>query len=146
MSRIETHEILIDLSNDWHVFEDNGQLVAHGPDNTEIIATSTVLTGKGTESELQESLEISQMRIAELMRRNASTSKFVTTTEMLEKVLATGIKLTQVSSFASDGAIVFDQFMLAVGEEVLFLTYEGPISARKSQDLIRAAVECAKRR
>jgi hypothetical protein len=146
MSQIETHGILIQLSNEWYVFEDNGKLVGHGPDNTEVIATSIVLTGKGTESERKDSLEMSKMRIAQLMRRNASNSKLVVTTEMFEKMLPSGIKLTQLSSVATDGAIAFDQFMLVVGEEVLFLTYEGPISAGKNRDLVHAAIEFAKLR
>lgn len=146
MSRIETHEILIDLNDEWDVFKDKGQLVGHGPENTEVIATSTVLTGKGTESELKDSLEISKTRIAELMCRNASYNELVITSEMFEKVLTHGIRLTQLSSVTKDGAIVFDQFMLAVGEEVLFLTYEGPISAEKSRDFVLAAIESAKLR
>ena len=146
MSRIETHEIMIELSNEWNVFAHNRQIVGHGPDNTELIATSTILTEKGTESDLKDALEISKTRIAELMRRNASDSRLVITSELFEKALASGITLTQLSSVSTDGTIVFDQFMLAVGEEVLFLTYEGPTSAEKSRDFVRAAIEYAKLR
>jgi hypothetical protein len=146
MTMIKTPGIRIELSNEWNVFEVNGRLVGHGPDNTEVIATSTVLTGKGTQSERMDSLEKSRVRTADLMRRNASNPKLVTTVELFEKILASGIRLTQLSSVSTDGAIAFDQFMLAVGNELLFLTYEGPSAAEKIRDFVHAAIESANRR
>ena len=57
MTTIETAGIRIELSNEWYVFKDNRQLIGQGPENTEVIATSTVQTGKGSQSERMESLE-----------------------------------------------------------------------------------------
>jgi hypothetical protein len=146
MSTIETHGIVIRLPDDWYVFEDNRQIVGHGPDNTEVIATSTALTGNGSESERMEWLENTRLRIAELMRRNASHSELVIATDMSERMLANGMRLTQLSSVTRDGAVAFDQFMLAVGYEMLFITYEGPVSAAKDREFAHAAIESAKLR
>ena len=80
------------------------------------------------------------------MRRNASNSELVANAEYFEKVTANGIDLSRLSSVSTDGAIAFDQFLLAVGDELSFLTYEGPIAAEKNRGSVFAAIESAKLR
>src|SRR5688572_11623839 len=98
MSNIETNQIKIELSGEWSLFEENKQLVVHGPDNTEIIVSRSVLTGKGSESDKKGARDLVKLRFAEFIRRNASQDELTTTVELSERVLASGIELTELSS------------------------------------------------
>jgi hypothetical protein len=146
MAMLETAEIIIGLSEDWSVYADGKQLVAQGPQNAEIIVSSSVLEGRGTEAKRREALESLSSRVKELMLSNAANPELATTSELSGGVSACGIAVSYLSSASIDGEVVFDQFMLAADKEVLFLTYEGPVAAVECRAFVRAAVESARHR
>ena len=146
MSSIDTGEMVIELTDDWTVFNDNGAIVAHGPENTEVIVTPVVLTGTGSQAERIEALNMSKQRIVDLMRRNTTGNELMITAETCDKKLASGISLTHLSSVASSAAIVFDQFMLTGNRDVLFVTFEGPACADDIRKLVHVAIESTRLR
>ena len=135
--------ISVTLPSSWRTFVDGKQTVSHGPGDEEVIISRSTVEGSGSDTERERAISSLRSAVLESMRRSASDAELDSPTVHEDVTLANGVVVSHISSVSRSLAIQFDQFALSHGCEVLFVTYEAPISASASLRLIEEAVQNA---
>jgi len=144
MSNIETNTVVVVLSEQWEVFEDGGRLLAHGPENTEVIASLVKAESNGVDLRQVPEYESVKLRLLNMMRRNASHSELRVVKDVSEIVLESGATLVSLSCISTDAETTFNQYLMVAPQEILYVTYEGPATNQTYAVQVESALVAAK--
>jgi hypothetical protein len=122
---VMTDEFLLSLSDDWHVEQGGGRVVAHDEEQREIIVSVTSVFDGGS-SGAHTSGEVRAMIIEHTLEaaRSAASHSDLDTLEELAALKETALPVWRVRCISKDRQVFFAQLVFAGINSVGLLTFE----------------------